>query len=233
MAAPPPSMIKAASIRCFRCWRRKRSRGWRPVRRGALLSGRDGDLKAGETAPGLMFILKGRIAVTQGGEFGRHEAIVEHGPGGFLGELAQLSGRPALVDAIAARRCRSHRDRRPGAARVMMQEAELGERIMRALILRRVGIARTGESGPIIIGRRDISDVLRLENFLARNGHPHKMPGFGPIRCAKTLIERFQVAPERIADRALSGRPAVAQSQREPIGALHRPVARHQSAIGL
>ena len=46
-------------------------------------------------------MLKGKIAVSQGGAFGSGEAIVEHGPGQFLGELAQFSDRPALVDAIA------------------------------------------------------------------------------------------------------------------------------------
>jgi thioredoxin reductase (NADPH) len=34
---------------------------------------------------------------------GDHDAepIVSHGPGSFMGELAQLSGRPALVDGVA------------------------------------------------------------------------------------------------------------------------------------
>ncbi|MET0150994.1 MAG: cyclic nucleotide-binding domain-containing protein [Candidatus Binatia bacterium] len=34
-------------------------------------------------------------------ELGRRDAIVTHEPGGFFGELSQLSGRPALVDAYA------------------------------------------------------------------------------------------------------------------------------------
>ena len=38
---------------------------------------------------------------------------------------------------------------------------------MRALILRRVGLLETGAGGPIIVGRADNGDVLRLEGFLA------------------------------------------------------------------
>ena len=53
------------------------------------------------------------------------------------------------------------------AARVLVAEAELGERIMRALILRRVGLLETGAGGPVIVGRAGNGDVLRLENFLA------------------------------------------------------------------
>src|SRR5438874_10920267 len=55
---------------------------------------------AGERSPGLVFILAGRMEVSQTSLLGR-EVIIEHGPGNFLGELAQLSDRPALVDATA------------------------------------------------------------------------------------------------------------------------------------
>jgi thioredoxin reductase (NADPH) len=57
---------------------------------------------------------------------------------------------------------------------LFISEAELGERIMRALILRRVGLLETGAGGPVIVGRAENGDVLRLEGFLARNGHPHQ-----------------------------------------------------------
>src|ERR1700733_13020756 len=59
-------------------------------------------MKAAEIPPGLVLLLKGRIAVAQGGAFSSGAAIVEYGPGQFLGELAQLSDRPALVNATAA-----------------------------------------------------------------------------------------------------------------------------------
>ena len=51
----------------------------------------------GQVAPGLMVILEGRVMVTERDQFGNHKPIVVHGPGNFLGELALLSGRPALV----------------------------------------------------------------------------------------------------------------------------------------
>jgi thioredoxin reductase (NADPH) len=53
---------------------------------------------------------------------------------------------------------------------LLIAEAELGERIMRALILRRVGLLETGAGGPVIVGRAQNGDVLRLEGFLRRNG---------------------------------------------------------------
>src|SRR3712207_5865238 len=114
-----------------------------------------------------------------------------------MGELAQLSGRPSLVNAQALRDVDAvaippERLRAP-----LIAEAELGERIMRALILRRVGLIESG-TGPIIVGDPADPDVLRLVNFLSRNAHPYR--NFDPANdsCAATLVERFHVAPEEL-----------------------------------
>jgi thioredoxin reductase (NADPH) len=80
---------------------------------------------------------------------------------------------------------------------MLVAEAELGERIMRALILRRVGLIEAG-AGPVIIGPENDADVLRLVNFLRRNGHPYQRLDPLDDSCARTLIERFHVAPEEL-----------------------------------
>lgn len=150
--------------------------------------------RVGDHAPGLMIILSGMVDVFQT-KAGHRSLIVTHEPGGFMGELAQLGGRPALVDAIA---------REPVGVVVitpvqlralLIAEAELGERIMRALILRRMGLIETGAGGPVIVGSADNGDVLRLEGFLSRNGHPHQRLDPATDPCGKVLIEKFEVAP--------------------------------------
>ena len=50
--------------------------------------------KVGEVGSGLTIILAGKVDVTQHETSGRGEPIVTHGPGAFMGELAQLAGRP-------------------------------------------------------------------------------------------------------------------------------------------
>ena len=80
----------------------------------------------------------------------------------------------------------------------MIAEAELGERIMRALILRRVAILQAAIGGPIILGRAENGDVLRLEGFLRRNGHPHQLLNPESDAPAKVLLERFQIDPGQL-----------------------------------
>jgi thioredoxin reductase (NADPH) len=152
--------------------------------------------KRGEVGPGLMLILSGRVDVTQpnGGE-ARH--IVTHERGNFMGELAQLSGRPYLVDEQALTDVEAIAIQADRLRALLIAEADLGERIMRALILRRVGLIESG-AGPIVVGSEDNPDVLRIVNFLRRNGHPYQQLNPANDNCARTLVERFSVMPEEL-----------------------------------
>jgi len=149
--------------------------------------------EVGKVGRGLVVILAGEVDVTRRDQLGHHDLIVTHEPGSFMGELAQLAGRPSLVDAYATSPGRALIISPERLRALLVGEAEIGERIMRALILRRVGLIETGVGGPIIIGRADHPLVLRLEGFLSRNGHPfqHLDPEVDPE--AKTLIERFHL----------------------------------------
>jgi thioredoxin reductase (NADPH) len=151
----------------------------------------------GEVAPGAFIILSGRAESSQH-RWDRSEPIVTHGPGSFMGELAQLSGRPSLVDAVAAEPVEALVVPPRRLRDLLVEEAELGEQIMRALILRRVMLLETGGGGPIIVGSAENGDVLRLEGFLARNGHPHQRLDPATDSCAQALIERFRIEPHEL-----------------------------------
>jgi thioredoxin reductase (NADPH) len=150
-------------------------------------------LKPGDTAPGLIVVRSGQIEVASGGELGRHETIVTYGPGQFLGELAQLSDRPSLIEANAIEAVKALVITSQRLRDLMVQEADLGERIMRALILRRVRLLESGAVGAIIVGRSDDALVLRLREFLRRNAQPYRMVDSQTDTCAQVLVERFEV----------------------------------------
>jgi len=154
--------------------------------------------KVGTVSAGLTIILSGKVDITQHGELGHRELIVTHAAGQFMGELAQLAGRPALVDAQAQEPVEALIIPPQQLRALLIAEAELGERIMRALILRRVGLLETGAGGPVIVGRADDGDVLRLEGFLRRNGHPRLRLDPDSDPDAKALIERFNVDPGQL-----------------------------------
>ncbi len=149
----------------------------------------------GQTGIGLTLVVSGEVVITQRDEMGRVRPIVTHGPGEFMGELAQLSGRPSLVDGHARTPVETVAVPPERLRALLIAEAELGERIMRALILRRVGLLETPGSGPIIIGRPGQGQVLSLEGFLSRNGQPFRTldPEADPE--AQALVERFHVDP--------------------------------------
>ena len=193
MSEPKPSIIDTRRAQMFpiladaEIERMRRFGEPRSFRAGDALA------KVGEVGHGMIIILAGEVDVRQHDDSGHGHLIVTHEPGAFMGELAQLAGRPALVDAHARGPVEALIIRPDRLRALLIAEAELGERIMRALILRRVGLLETGAGGPVIVGRPENGDVLRLEGFLRRNGHPHQRlnPDIDPE--AKALIERFHV----------------------------------------
>ena len=79
-----------------------------------------------------------------------------------------------------------------------MAEADLGERIMRALILRRVSLLQGGVGGPILIGAPASSDVIRLQGFLTRNGYPHHLLDPASDKDAADVIMRYTPSPQEM-----------------------------------
>ena len=155
-------------------------------------------VRVGEVGHGLVVILAGGVEVTQHHDGGPGTVIVTHGAGSFMGELAQLSGRPTLVDAQAKGAVDAVMIPPERLRALLVAEAELGEEIMRALILRRVALIQTGAGGPVIIGRADNGDVLRLANFLGRNGHPHQRLDPDTDTGAQALLEKFHIEPAEL-----------------------------------
>jgi thioredoxin reductase (NADPH) len=152
----------------------------------------------GEAGLGLSLVLSGRVAISQHDGPDRREPIVTYVPGNFLGELAQLSGRPALVDAHAEGPVEALVIPPERLRALLVGEADLGEQIMRALILRRMALLEAGVGGPVIVGDAGNGDLLRLEGFLSRNGHPYLRLDAQDDPCARALVERFHVDPAEL-----------------------------------
>jgi thioredoxin reductase (NADPH) len=151
-------------------------------------------LTSGKTAPGLFVILSGVAAVTQRDGMGRVVPIVRETVGQFTGEVGTLSGRPSLVDATAEGDIEALRLSASALRTLIVAEADLGERIVRALILRRVALI-DGHAGPVLLGVPDTADSLRLQNFLQRNGQPYHVVDAAGDADAAAVLEQYGAAP--------------------------------------
>jgi thioredoxin reductase (NADPH) len=151
-------------------------------------------VETGKPGPGMFVLLSGHVAITQRDGLGHVTPIVDHGPGQFIAEVGQLSGRVSLVDGKAEGEVEALLIPPDGLRRLLVAEAELGERITRALILRRVNLIQSGVGGPVLIGSPPSADVIRLQEFLTRNGHPHHLidPASDPE--AASLVARYAPA---------------------------------------
>ena len=162
-------------------------------RYGSLRKYSDGEklFEAGKLSPGMFVVLKGVLSVVQRDGLGHVNPIVEQGTGQFTAEAGQLSRRSAITDGTAKGEIETLLIPTEGLRSLLIAEAELGERIMRALILRRVALLQAGLAGPVLIGAPGAADVIRLEGFLARNGIPNHLLDPAKDPEAKEVIGRY------------------------------------------
>jgi thioredoxin reductase (NADPH) len=146
---------------------------------------------AGDVSAGMFVVISGAVAVSARDGLSHVRPIVELGPGGFLAEAGMLAGRPRVVDARAVRDTEVLVVPRDQLRTVLIAEAEIGERIMRALLLRRVGLIQAGAGGPVLIGPAVHPDLVRLQGFLARNAGPHRVVDPATDREAAALLEHY------------------------------------------
>src|SRR3954452_18808430 len=154
--------------------------------------------ETGKPGPGMFVILSGHVAITQRDGLGHITPVIDQGPGQFMAELGQLSGRIALVDGTAEGDVETLLIPPERLRALLVAEADLGERIMRALILRRVSLIQGGVGGPVLIGASSSRDVIRLQGFLTRNGYPHHLLDPVSDKDAADVVARYTPQPEAL-----------------------------------
>ncbi len=135
-------------------------------------------------------------------------------PGQFLAEIGQLSDRAALVDGHAEGDVETLLIRPERLRALLVAEADLGERIMRALILRRVNLIQDGVGGPVLIRPSSLGDMARLQDFLARNGQPHHLVDPRHRQGCRRHRRALRAPARRPAAGGLSRRYCAVQSHR-------------------
>jgi thioredoxin reductase (NADPH) len=157
-------------------------------------------VKAGEKSRGMLLLERGRVELMQRDGLGNLVPLRVYGPGEFMAEAGTLTGAPVLVDITALEESEGWLVPADQLRALIIAEADLGERIMRALILRRVALIQAGATGATIIGAAGSPSVMRLQNFLRRNGQPHHVvTGDEDPAAAALLVQYGAAAAEAVA----------------------------------
>lgn len=163
----------------------------RTVQRGEIL------FEPEATSIPFFVLLSGKMEIVQP-DLDGERSIAKHGPGEFTGEVNMISGQRSLVRGrvtepgtfleVSADEFRS----------LVAKDAELSEIFMRAFILRRLELIRSGFGNAILLGSRHSAKTLELREFLSRNGYPYMYVDLDEDRTSQELLDRFGVRPAEV-----------------------------------
>jgi len=121
------------------------------------------------------FVIEGSIEIYDLDKEGQPNVFTVHGPSQFTGEVDLFSERQVMVNGRTGSDTRLVRVDPVGFRKLVSGEPDIGEIIMRAFILRRVGLIQSGQGGVILAGSSHAADTIRLRSFLIRNGYPYRL----------------------------------------------------------
>jgi thioredoxin reductase (NADPH) len=152
--------------------------------------------RAGSQCPGMFLVLSGKVRIVGRDGLG-HERILHTYTqrGEFTSDVTQLSNKPAVVDARVIEDVEAVLVRPEGLSLMMISEADLGEKIMRALILRRMLVIERGH-GVVLVGTSGNARLLALQNFLRRNAFPNMTLDAAHDAEAVALLARLTPQPD-------------------------------------
>jgi thioredoxin reductase (NADPH) len=170
---------------------------------GRLRSVQRGEILFSPNDVGVPFfvMLSGSMEIVQpviNGERDGERAIVTHGPGEFTGEMTMISGQRSLVLGRVTEPGEFLELTGDALRHLVAKDAELSEILMRAFILRRLALIRSGFGNVILMGSNHSSQTLQLREFLSRNGHPYTYVDLDSDQTSQELLDRFEVKPSEV-----------------------------------
>jgi thioredoxin reductase (NADPH) len=163
---------------------------------GTPRSAEDGETLFAEGDRGFDFyvVVTGRVEILEHSG-GAPTTVTVHEPGEFTGDVDMVTGRSALVTAVA--RGRTELIRIPAAEirRFVAEDPELGDIVLQGFMMRRTLLLDSGFSGLRVVGSRYSPATVSLAQFLARNGVPHTWIDVEEDIGAAELLQHLGVEP--------------------------------------
>ena len=137
-----------------------------PVRAGQVL------FDEGDTRIDFFVVLSGAVAIRQYAGDG-FRPVVRHGAGRFAGDISTLNGRAAVVQAVVEEPGEVLRVTPAALKRVVVEDSELSDLILRTFLNRRSALIAGGYSALKVIGSRYSRETHRLREFFHRHSLPY------------------------------------------------------------
>jgi thioredoxin reductase (NADPH) len=139
-----------------------------------------------------LLLMSGAMEVTRRTPTGEEPLVVAKA-GMFFGEVSMLSHRPSLA-GVRMREAGEVVQLDRGALRRLVQEdSELGDILVRAFVLRRLELVAHGWGDAVVLGSSHCAGTLRIRAFLSRNAHPYSYVDLDRDPGAQDLLDQLHV----------------------------------------
>lgn len=159
----------------------------RVTRQGEVL------VEPGQQHHALVVVLSGALDVGVPGLRGE-ELVTVLGPGDFSGEMSTLRGAPGFARIRVREDGEVLQLAEDSVRDVVQTDAELSEILMRAFILRRVGLISAGQADAMLIGSSHSAATFALQRFLTGNAYPFVNIDVDTNADVQETLDRFHVA---------------------------------------
>lgn len=163
----------------------------RTTKRGEVL------YEQGDSASSFFVVVSGELEVLH--PSGTVDILVTvHHSGQFTGEVGTLSGRRTMFRLRVTKPGKVIELDRQHMLTLVQTDAELGEILMKAFILRRAELITAGVGDIVLIGSTYSADTLRIKEFLMRNGHPYSYIDLEHDPDVQNMLDSFHLAANEI-----------------------------------
>jgi thioredoxin reductase (NADPH) len=147
-----------------------------------------------DRAPQFFVVKVGEVEIVdESGD--RPKTVTIHRPGQFTGDVSQVTGRPAIVSAIARTDGEAYEVSPDALRELLNNHPELGDLVMQAFIARRQLLTASGNfTGLRVIGSRYSRDTFRVRDFLAENRVPYTWLDLEAAPQVKQLLQQFRLS---------------------------------------
>lgn len=151
---------------------------------------------AGDTGMKFFIIKSGEVAIIDPVK-GFAQPVTIHTAGDFTGDVDILTGRAAVVTAVALTDCKTYEIAPEDIRRIISEMPQISDILLKAFLMRRRLLIKSGAEGVRVLGSRYSRDTHRIREFLAKNRVMFSWIDLENDPQVDKLLEQFRMTPEQ------------------------------------